>query len=163
MMDINKNQELIKLERFIKNNFDDYSYFHFAITNFSFNSNQRNPLLSTKINHYKSENSITFTFTDFDFFTMSDESNIPFFEDTSVYSFSVVSVMKNSKFIGLLNENGFRATKNNNWNDGLIFRILAQNYFIDIYTTKFPEISYSSWGLGTYKHSTIVRENDKKY
>jgi len=144
MIYFGKYQELVKFESFITSTFNDSSYFNFAITDCNFNSNQRNPLLRIKVNHYKVENPITFTFTDFDFFTLSDESNIPYFQDTFVYNFSFISVTKNSKFIDLLNKNGFQATKNNNWNDGLIFRILAQNYFVDIYTTKFPEINYSN-------------------
>ena len=76
---------------------------------------------------------------------LTEESYTPHFDKDGFSGFAFVSVSNESSFVNLLKKNGFNLQfelRNKNPDGFFIFRVIAQNYFIDIYTDKLPKIQY---------------------
>lgn len=150
MDDILKNIELIKLKKYLEKKYGTViPYFHFAITEIKFNSNERNPELSIKVNyHNDKESSIIFLFKNFLFHTPIGESYLFDSKENFFEGFSIISIAKKSSIKDFMFKNfqfgfilGLNEKENN---DYFIFRVLGQNYFVDVLTNKLPEITYGS-------------------
>lgn len=134
--------DLIQLKNFIQSKFASHSEFHcFAITKIEFNCNEINPELYIEIEHFKSESlKIQFNFKDFEFYSVTNESNSCHMEFETFYDFSFLSIGK--KF----NDNSINQEtieyKHPNTESLNAYRIICQNFMIDVFTDSFPEIIY---------------------
>lgn len=146
MIQVLKNIEFVNLKKHLENEYGNIiPYFHFAITNFHFNCKQRSPQLTIDINYYNSEKKISLIFNQFQYYLLSDEGYTPHFGNEGFSGFAFVSTSNESSFLDLLKKKGFDIQfdlRNKDPNDFFIFRVLAQNYFVDIYTDQFPKIIY---------------------
>ncbi len=146
MVEILKNIDFVKFKKFLEKEYNEINaYFHYAITDFHFNCKQKNPILKIEISHYNSEKKIYLIFNEFQYYLLSDEGYTPHFGNEGFNGFAFVSISNKSSFQDLLKQKGFNLQfelRNKNPNDFFIFRVIAQNYFIDIYTDKLPEILY---------------------
>lgn len=145
MKNIINNDSLARLKTYIEKTYVTNKYHHFAITDIHFNSNQRNPKLKIEISHCDSEKKIILIFNGFQFYLVSEESYTPHFDNKDFSGFSFISILYQYKFVDFLKEKGFEIQfqlRNKNIEDFFIFRVITQNYFIDIYTDELPEIIY---------------------
>lgn len=146
MMNILKDIEFINFKKNLENEYNNViPYFHFAITDFHFNCKQRTPILKIEISHYNSDKKINLIFNQFQYYLLSDEGYTPHFDFEGFSGFAFVSTSNESVFVDLLKKRGFNLQfelRERNPDDFFIFRVIAQNYFIDIYTDKLPEILY---------------------
>ncbi len=146
MQNILENKELSKLKNFIQDNYSN-NYFDFAITDIKFNSNERYPKLSIKVNFYNdAENSIVFVFNNFLSHTIIGESYLFSSKENLFDGFSIISIAKKSLIKDFMFKNfqfGFILTLSEKEIDNyFIFRIMGQNYFVDVLTNQLPEIQY---------------------
>ena len=148
MTQLLKNIEFVNLKKHLEKEYGNIiPYFRFAITDFHFNCKQRSPLLTIDINYYNSEKKISLIFNQFQYYLLSDEGYTPHFDNEGFSGFAFVSTSNESAFVDLLKKRGFDLQfelRNKNPENFFIFRVIAQNYFIDVFTDELPEIKYGS-------------------
>ena len=147
MENILNNIELIKLKKHLNEQYDDDTYFNFAITDVKFNANERIPKLYIKLNYYNDmERSIVFTFNKFLSYTPIGESYLFDSKENLFEGFSIISISKKSLIKDFMFENyqfGFILSLTQEEIDQyFIYRIMGQNFFIDILTNQLPEIIF---------------------
>lgn len=137
------NEKLIPIKKYIVNTYKETSYSCFAITDIHFNCSQRNPILKIEVSHYNSKIKTLLVFKDFEFYLVSEETFTPHFDNEDFSGFAFVTILTKYSFVDIIKQKGFDMQfelRNKNPNNFFIFRIIAQNYFIDIFTDKLPEI-----------------------
>lgn len=147
MKNILNNIELIKLKKHLNEQYDDDTYFNFAITDVKFNANERIPKLHIKLNYYNDmERSIVFIFNKFLSYTPIAESYLFDSKENLFEGFSIISISKKSLIKDFMFENyqfGFILSLTQEEIDQyFIYRIMGQNFFIDILTNQLPEIIF---------------------
>ncbi len=139
------NNKLLIIKKKIENIYSETGYSYFAITKIDFNCNQRKPKLEIEVSHYKSPKKLLFKFHHFLFHIVSDERDMLYFSNKSFEGFSVVFISTKYEIVDLLKQKGFTNyfyITEKNPDDYFIFRVIAQNYFVDILTDQLPEIVY---------------------
>ena len=147
MKNILNNIEVIKLKKHLNEQYDDDTYFNFAITDVKFNANERIPKLHIKLNYYNDmERSIVFIFNKFLSYTPIGESYLFDSKENLFEGFSIISISKKSLIKDFMFENyqfGFILSLTQEEIDQyFIYRIMGQNFFIDILTNQLPEIIF---------------------
>lgn len=138
-------KKLTYIKEIIENNYLETDYFNFAITDFHFNCKQKNQILTIEVCHYNSDLKINLVFKKFEFFLLSEETFSPHFDKEDFSGFSFVSILNKYSLVDIIKKNGFNLQfelRNKNPDDFFIFRVIAQNYFIDVFTDNLPEIDY---------------------
>ncbi|GIM58143.1 hypothetical protein [Capnocytophaga canimorsus] len=144
---LSKSNEIQKLKNHLKEQYgeDGGRFYAYAITDFHFNSNFRNPELTIKVSYFSSEKEITIRFSSFQFYFTSDESNMSYLVDSYVDGFAFIAIYKESDMLKSMLKNGYNVEfelREKEVRDFFIFRILTQNYFVDVFTDTLPEIIY---------------------
>lgn len=139
--------EIINLKSYLQERYNSTVCFHFAITDIKFNCNARKPELIIKVNYHNDmENSIIFTFNKFLSHTIISESYLfdskdNLFKNSTIISIAKISSIKDFMFKTFLFDFILGLTQEK-VDDYFIFRILGQNYFVDILTDQLPKIEY---------------------
>ena len=112
-----------------------------------FNANERIPELCIKLNYYNDiDRSITFIFNNFLSYTPIGESYLFNSKENLFEGFSIISIAKKSSIKDFMFENyqfGFILNLTQEEIDKyFIFRIMGQNFYIDILTNQLPEIIF---------------------
>ncbi|ATA91595.1 hypothetical protein CGC56_05070 [Capnocytophaga canimorsus] len=144
---LSKSNEIQKLKNHLKEQYgeDGCRFYAYAITDFHFNSNFRNPELTIKVSYFSLEKEITIRFFSFQFYFTSDESNMSYLADSYVDGFAFIAIYKENDMLKSMLKNGYNIEfelREKEVRDFFIFRILTQNYFVDVFTDTLPEIIY---------------------
>lgn len=142
-----KKRKIQEFKKYLESEYGENgkAYFSYAMTNLHFNSNFKNPKLEVKVAYFSSEKEVVITFSSFQFYFVSDESNISYVENNYVEGFAFIFIYNQHQIIESMLNNGYGIEfelRDKNISDFFVVRILTQNYFIDIFTDTLPDIDY---------------------
>jgi hypothetical protein len=139
MENISKNKSIIELEEFILNEFpDEHHFYHFAIIDIKFNVNEIEPELEVELEHYnKADVRILFLFKGFILYLVTNESYECHIEHKSFYDFSFLSISQ-----GYYDKNIDLNINNPNSEMCCTYRLVGQNFMVDVFTDVIPEIQF---------------------
>lgn len=139
MTDLLDHKEITKFNVFMEKEFPKTPFFEFSITNIFFNSNEKFPELEITVSHFAKLNEIIFSFKDFTYYFVTNESYQPWFKSDRIFNLSFFEILKsnvdkNDKNLKNFLEEGL------DFVEIYKFRIVAQNFMVDIFTSVVPDI-----------------------
>jgi|GEM_PF-5640842 len=135
------------LKEMLKKLIDKFSfskYYEFGLEKCQFNSDEKSPELEIVISHFSISNfNLKFLFKNVLAYNLLDESNVYFYDDEIWDEYCFIYQFKKSKYLNFLYSSTLLTNyiENCKYENVNHFRILTQNFYIDIISTFDPEIT----------------------